>query len=493
VDLTIEEKITETDVLIIGNGPSAISLSYMLSGWTPYYRPSGVSDDDLLHLRLSYQAKDHVPITEMNLQELSDGLEGRTSNPVALVFDQLCRPYADIGLNMPSQLRWERQENRAIKHIVVGKEIKPGGVWQNIQGDLKTLSRSLWMGLPDLDFKDFLDERRMMSGDPDHYNAEERARVSHVTEYYEYYVQKKGLQKNFINGCLVTSVEKLAVHPMHVDEESGEAICNCSRDGDHKHEDMWEATCLDLNEDSKTSGQVFRIRAKNIVLAVGTSDLPNTVPAPGTNLEFVKHCVKNVAKELDDIEEGSDTVLVVGAGLSAADAIQTAHKKGLNVMHVFRETPCGNPVQMMKKLPKAIYPEYVQMYELMCGDLETDWYRPYPHFKITEFLENQRVMLENELGDQEILEASIVLLQVGTSPDLSFMPLQGTNLGVVDGKKIDLKHNPLDVDPFTNESCSEPGLYGIGPLVGDNFVRFITGGAVAITQHIQMKNALITM
>ena len=55
---------------------------------------------------------------------------------------------------------------------------------------------------------------RITADDPSHYNLEERARVSHVTEYYEYYVQKKNLQDNFINGCLVTSVEKLAVHPM---------------------------------------------------------------------------------------------------------------------------------------------------------------------------------------------------------------------------------------------------------------------------------------
>lgn len=29
-----------------------------------------------------------------------------------------------------------------------------------------------------------------------------------------------------------------------------------------------------------------------------------------------------------------------------------------------------------------------------------------------------------------------------------------------------------------------PGLYALGPLVGDNFVRFIIGGALAITSHI---------
>ena len=31
------------------------------------------------------------------------------------------------------------------------------------------------------------------------------------------------------------------------------------------------------------------------------------------------------------------------------------------------------------------------------------------------------------------------------------------------------------------------GLYAMGPLVGDNFVRFLQGGALGITSHILRK------
>lgn len=50
-------------------------------------------------------------------------------------------------------------------------------------------------------------------------------------------------------------------------------------------------------------------------------------------------------------------------------------------------------------------------------------------------------------------------------------------------KAIDCKNNPLAVK-FTNELLNVPGIYGLGPLVGDNFVRFIAGGALSISSAL---------
>lgn len=54
--------------LNLGNGPSAITLSYMLAGNVPYYE--GTSSDEFLHARLS-QAVDQ-PLVLQELQFLSD-------------------------------------------------------------------------------------------------------------------------------------------------------------------------------------------------------------------------------------------------------------------------------------------------------------------------------------------------------------------------------------------------------------------------------------
>lgn len=53
---------------------------------------------------------------------------------------------------------------------------------------------------------------------------------------------------------------------------------------------------------------------------------------------------------------------------------------------------------------------------------------------------------------------------------------------------IDFRKNPIAVDPYTFESRAHPGLYAIGPLCGDNFVRFVTGGALAASSSLQKLN-----
>lgn len=61
----------------------------------------------------------------------------------------------------------------------------------------------------------------------------------------------------------------------------------------------------------------------------------------------------------------------------------------------------------------------------------------------------------------------------------------GLGLGIDPSKPIDCKTNQIAVNKFTNEVLNgSKGLYAMGPLVGDNFVRFIPGGALAITSAL---------
>lgn len=63
-----------------------------------------------------------------DLEYLCEGLEGRSSNPVAVLFDSLLLPDSDFGLEHISPLEWRYQPEHAIPHLVLGKG-PPGGAW----------------------------------------------------------------------------------------------------------------------------------------------------------------------------------------------------------------------------------------------------------------------------------------------------------------------------------------------------------------------------
>lgn len=63
-----------------------------------------------------------------DLEYLCEGLEGRSSNPVAVLFDSLLLPDSDFGLEHTSPLEWRYEPERAVPHLVLGKG-PPGGAW----------------------------------------------------------------------------------------------------------------------------------------------------------------------------------------------------------------------------------------------------------------------------------------------------------------------------------------------------------------------------
>ena len=73
---------------------------------------------------------------------------------------------------------------------------------------------------------------------------------------------------------------------------------------------------------------------------------------------------------------------------------------------------------------------------------------------------------------------------IGASPISGlFLEEQGCNFGIILDKPIP-QNDLVDVDFFSHESVHQTGIYAMGFLVGDNFVRFLQGGALAITNHI---------
>ena len=379
-----------------------------------------------------------------------------------------------------------------------------------------------------------------------------RATTGDVRDYYEEYVKTMRLSEHFHDFHVVTSVQKVFHTRNGADCESGE-VEPCCQNIQQNHHFLWEvrgyriinpqptredsasekgsgsedgasdssssgsssrsgsSSCSSSTEDlTEAMGELFHSVDReefcyctpHVVLATGTYDIPNRLGVSGENFPSVIHSLCAFERRLSDLDltHHSAPICVVGAGLSAADAILMALEASLPVIHVFR---CGpkDPNLIFRKLPQTIYPEYHRVAMLMKGEVEHELYRAYPRHRVVE-IGQQMVLLKPTNrsspsrspsppgSDQSIIsvDVSCTVVMVGSRPDLSFLPSGGRNLGMVPKWPIDSKHNPVDVDPITYQSTHERGLFAMGPLIGDNFVRFGIGGALGIVNHLCSKD-----
>ncbi|XP_070150606.1 oxidative stress-induced growth inhibitor 1 isoform X2 [Polyergus mexicanus] len=532
----IDDDIIYKDVVIIGNGPSGICLSYMLAGNWPYYTGEPHPGDDMLTARLRFcmtnignedrgnahsddavannrhqcgksgggriQGGSLARSTRCKLECLSSGIEGRGGGrPLALLMDHLQHPCVDAGLDVASLLDWrsadEYPEHRIVDHVVLGKG-QPGGSWQFMDPNVLTLSLSRWMSLPDLDLRHWeklveaeqLQESVLIAASDVYTRPEKlsvckassRISVGTVAAYYKDYVRRKGLKQYFRCGTTVTSVRS--------DSDSPE-----SEGGYNWFVDGYE----------NKSGKRFRYRCRRAVLATGTTDLSNHLGIPGedTHPDWVTHDLNDLETRLERLvnergptDEQMQPVLVVGAGLSAADAIMAARFRGIPVLHAFRNSSSEwgketaeritTSYDRLQWLPNSIYPEYHKVYQMMAdGGTNYPLYKSLPGYTLINLGESREdenmntkrtVTFSAPDGQLHTFEVSIAAILIGN----------GAGLGKLADKPIDSKSNPIEIDDFTYEVTKAPtkGLYALGPLTGNNFVRFVLGGALGILAHI---------
>ncbi|KAF7711354.1 oxidative stress induced growth inhibitor 1 isoform X1 [Silurus meridionalis] len=469
-------------VVIVGNGPSGICLSYLLSGYTPYFSPEAFHPNPILHQKL--KGNSHLSLFEQDLEYLCEGLEGRSSNPLAVLFDSLLLPDSDFGQNCASPLVWRFEPERAMTHLVLGKG-PPGGAWHAMEGSMLTLSLANWMELPGLKLKDWMREKRRSV-------RNDRATSADIASYYQHYVNTMGLSNNFAPSTTVTSVQRVSLRSGH----SGWHIQGIQR--------------LDNGDEVP-----FSVQAENVVLATGTSDSPACLGVEGESLPFVCHSFGEFESVISSgtLCKSSEPVLVVGAGLTAADAVLCSHHLNVPVYHAFRRDVL-DPALIFNQLPRLLYPEYHKVHQMMSQQqyqpspslpnllsqqmASTDndhnqlscsypGYMSFSKHRVVSFKPNGKCILEAEDGHHVVLQVSLALILIGSQPNLFFLPEEGRQLGFELGQPINCRRNPIKVEPYTYESVQEVGLYALGPLVGENFVRFLKGGALGSACHLMQK------
>lgn len=152
-----------------------------------------------------------------------------------------------------------------------------------------------------------------------------------------------------------------------------------------------------------------------------------------------------------------------------------------------------DPSLIFKQLPKKLYPEYHKVYHMMCtqsysldSNLLSD-YTSFPEHHVLSFKSDMKCILQNISGLKKIFKLSAAVVLIGSHPNLSFLKEQGCYLGHNSSQPITCKGNPVEIDAYTYECVKEANLFALGPLVGDNFVRFLKGGALGVTRCLATR------
>eukprot|EP00127_Corallochytrium_limacisporum_P000274 Clim_evm21s9 gene=Clim_evmTU21s9 len=570
-----------TEAVVIGNGPSGLASSFLLSGYEPLLLkrtcpkttaseksvhctddckaaegnnsldcPQKYHPDDVLSPRIQKLAEgstESVSLFEQTetLRELADGLSGRSQHPLSLLFDALQRPTDEYGEEGPSVVRWSHNAKRSVSHLVIGSG-PLGGAWNNMNGNLDTLSYGNWMELPGYSMAQW--SRDELKDDQD-FHPQRRVSRATVLHYYQAYAKHMGLLDNMLENM---TVEKLEImHPKDSSETSKTHDSGFENDSDaesvssatysssdpesfgsfdeaslrssvgstdmakskaSKRSKRWKITTRSHVGDKDCTMHIY---ADEIILATGTTEVPRWLGCKGEDLSHVTHSLKKWENLVDEEYEASCTqatdepgqlqhkpVLVVGSGLSALDAVVCALEKGLRVMHIFNDAPCSRDF-VVRKLPASEYPKYTGLYELMrasCKKCKVDpakkranarkiipeeWielYDPRHGWRFAKMSDDGVATLCSNCCCYEVPVAAAGVF-IGSLPNLSFLPQQILEAGLAHSSEEPLhpKRNPLKVnDPFIGEVAVAPGqgLYAVGPLVGENFVRFGIGTCV---------------
>lgn len=445
------------DLVIVGNGPSAIILSFLLSGNWPYYNGEPV-DDPILNERLKYMSKSKSLVVQ-DLEWLSEGLyDSRTLNPVSIFFDRLFHPNADMLSNEESVIEWKYSPENEVRHIVLGLG-QPGGSWHHMTDTQLTVSLVKWLELPGYTFKEWYSENEEKASNLPKVNHVAgvhpgRTNALYVGLYYADYVKRMGLSSNFVNNVRVTNVEQCGGVPS-----------------------QWLVEGVHYSDQLTT--KPFSILADNVALACGAFSIPRKLGIVGEEFSFVHHKLWDPAT----FAGHKCPVLVVGCGLVALDTVLSLIAQKIQVIHIFRRS-AKDPDLIINQLSSA-YADYLKLKPLMTKTSPAnEYYLPFPQHLLSEVLPNKTVVIEHINRKVRFkMHVSRVIINIGLMPDLSLIP-NADELKEEPLEEFHIKNNPLDIDLFTHECRSRKGLYALGPLVGDNFIRFISGGALAVAHGL---------
>ena len=461
--------------MIIGNGPSALILSFILHGNIPYYNTAHPHPDPILHAKLVDSPclldVDVPSVTaHFNASRLSYSTQAL---PINVLLDTLIRPLSDTEPGTyRSCVEWRYEPQRVASHAVLGNTVHAGGQWADnpvaASWDIATLSYAEMLSLPGYTIEDHF--RATSKEIPTDFHRPSRREVA---QYLAAYPKAVGIGNAIWPARMVENVTRVP---------DGFQI------GSHK------------------------LHCERLILASGI--FSHLIPARPQLQPLLQLPPRPF--------ETNIPLLVVGSGFTAADIIisnSLGSSPKRKIVHIFKWAPDERPSPLRACHPRA-YPEYAGVYRRMklaairaLGKNDVlsplrnpkanpffdprdseDMYEGLPNTYIKEAAIRDgigTVTLEDSTG--HILERKISNLEyvIGRRGSLQFLD-RGLRADVLGGEAA--QHDTTaSISGQSLRAKAEEDLevaidvFTIGSLTGDSLIRFAFGGCVYAARGILSK------
>ncbi|KAI1609200.1 hypothetical protein EDD37DRAFT_142630 [Exophiala viscosa] len=463
----------EVDTVIVGNGPSALILSYILHGNIPLYDDASPHPDRFLHEKLLHCHHGDRDLLDLDIDDSTDHFAASRFSystqalPVNVLLDTLVRPLGETDDTLKQTcVKWRHDPVRAVPHLVIGNTKNAGGQWVDnpvhASWDIGTLSYAGMISLPGYSFEEHYHKQ---TGQPmPLYLRPSRRRVA---DYLAAYADQVGIADSIHNGQHVAGVRR---------HDNGFYISS------------------------------HNILCKHLVLASG---IFNILIRPPPILDSLM--------QLGDASGTSpDPILVIGSGFSAADVIISTSRRQ-KIIHVYKWAPTTSP-SPLRACHQQAYPEYAGIYRRMKlaalssssskdkrprpsrlqSDFDTsrDWKATYEGLANAEIVDVQltddgaAAVVTFRSGDEPTFRRTVSSLAyvVGRRGSLDYLSEQllaevlPTNAAhAISGQTLREKaHDDLEV---------APGVFITGSLTGDSLIRFAYGGCAYAAGKIMRGRA----
>ena len=449
------------DTVVVGNGPSALILSYILHGNIPYYNAAVPHPDPLVHQKLS-----KTPcLLDIDVENLTAHFGASRISystqalPVNVLLDTLLRPLADTEPGAyQSCVEWRYDEKRRKKHIVVGRTPEAGGQWADnsttVGWDVPSLSYADMLSLPGYPF-----ER--------HYQAQHRGEP----------------MRTFYRPSRREVAKYLSTYPKMVGIEGS----------------LYNGVCLDgiFRRDSGFYISSHEISCQNIVLASGTFSQtisPRPLLRPLKALSFCEHT-------------RDFPLLVIGSGFTAADIILST-PPNRKILHIYKWDPENFP-SPLRACHASEYPEYASVYRKMkttsrsllgsealsaltCSKSNSrihahTGYEGLPNTLIESIdMHEKSATLRMRRGDGQMIEREVsgFAFAIGRRGSFTYLDPnlrqefleQDIQADLISGRTL---RRRVDTDVQL-----APNIFAMGSLLGDSLIRLAYGGCVLAASHI---------